>query len=251
MNLQDLAAPFPSADVEWRIQSAGVKGDKVWARCLAYITSRAVMQRLDDVCGPENWRNEYMFGPNNAVLCGIAIKVLFNANGSEWVTKWDGAENTDVEAVKGGLSSAMKRTAVQWGIGRYLYDLDEGFANVHENGKHYAGKNEKKGTPAFKWDPPPLPAWALPQSSAAAPPRQPKPQGAPSPTPKAASPADRLVGGKRLGDLSDAKLEEVLLWAREKGKADIEADCETLLEARNPVDHVHDDSGADGGGWGT
>ena len=44
--------------------------------------------------------------------------------------KWDAAENTQVEAVKGGRSGAMKRAAVQWGIGRYLYNLEEGFAQT-------------------------------------------------------------------------------------------------------------------------
>ena len=33
---------------------------------------------------------------------------------SEWVTKWDAAENTQVKPSKGGRSGAMKRAAVQW-----------------------------------------------------------------------------------------------------------------------------------------
>lgn len=51
---------------------------------------------------------------NGGVECGISIKI-----DGEWITKWDAAENTQVEAVKGGRSGAMKRAAVQWGIGRY------------------------------------------------------------------------------------------------------------------------------------
>ena len=31
----------------------------------------------------------------------------------EWVTEWDGADNSQVEAVEGGLSGATKRAAVQ------------------------------------------------------------------------------------------------------------------------------------------
>ena len=156
--LGDLAKPFPPSDIEWRIGQAGMKGDKVWAKVLAYITNRAIMDRLDSVCGPENWRNEFRYEAAGAVLCGLSIKW-----GDEWVTKWDGAENTDIEAVKGGLSNAMKRAGVQWGIGRYLYDLEEGWATVSESGTHYVPKNEKKGTPAFRWTPPTLPKWALPE----------------------------------------------------------------------------------------
>ncbi|WP_348253869.1 Rad52/Rad22 family DNA repair protein, partial [Salmonella enterica] len=72
------------------------------------------------------WRNEYRDIPNNGgVECGISIKV-----GSEWVTKWDAAENTQVGAVKGGRSGAMWRAAVQSGIGRYLHNLEEGFVQI-------------------------------------------------------------------------------------------------------------------------
>lgn len=154
MNLAKLKDPFPATDVEWRIQQSGVKDGKVWAMCLAYITSRAVMDRLDEVCGPENWRNEYQAAPQGGVMCGLSIKMT-----DGWVTKWDGAENTDIEGVKGGLSGAMKRAAVQWGIGRYLYDLDAGWAQVREKGMYSA--KTKDGT-WFKWDPPLLPAWAQP-----------------------------------------------------------------------------------------
>lgn len=157
MDLSALGDQFAPSDIEWRIGRAGVKNDKVWATCLAYITNRAIMDRLDAVCGPGGWRNEFRYEQGGAILCGLSIKI-----GDEWVTKWDGAEATDIEAVKGGLSNAMKRAGVQWGIGRYLYDLPEGRAEISESGTHYAPKNEKKNIPAFKWNPPKLPNWALP-----------------------------------------------------------------------------------------
>ena len=160
MNLTKLSDPFPAEDIEWRIQRSGMKNGKPWAMVLAYVTSRAIMQRLDDEVGPENWRNEFATGPSGGVLCGISIKV-----GGEWVEKWDGAENTDIESIKGGLSGAMKRAAVHWGIGRYLYRLESGFANFHDGGKHRdnikENKDDKYGKP-FRWDPPALPSWALP-----------------------------------------------------------------------------------------
>jgi hypothetical protein len=134
---------------------------------LAYVTNRAIMNRLDEVCGPENWKNEFKAAPDGGILCGISIKV-----GDEWVTKWDGAENTDIEAVKGGLSGAMKRAAVQWGIGRYLYKLEESWINANENGA-YRGKT-KDGTP-FKWDAPALPSWVLPKGSKSETHSEPKP----------------------------------------------------------------------------
>ena len=169
MDLSKLKDCFEPNDIEWRLQQCG-KGSngKIWGMALAYVTNRAIMNRLDEVCGPENWKNEYKAAPDGGILCGLSIKV-----GDEWVTKWDGAENTDIEAVKGGLSGAMKRAAVQWGIGRYLYKLEESWINSNENGA-YRGKT-KDGT-TFKWDAPTLPAWALPKGSKSEPHSEPKPK---------------------------------------------------------------------------
>lgn len=160
MNLERLRDPFPSSDIEWRVGRAGKNQKGVWAMCLAYLTNRAIMERLDEVCGPENWRNEYREAPAGGVLCGISIRI-----GDEWVTKWDGAENTEMESVKGGLSGSMKRAAVHWGIGRYLYHLPEGWATIHQNGEHFGKLPQKAGGDSFRWDPPGLPEWALPDGS--------------------------------------------------------------------------------------
>jgi hypothetical protein len=159
IDFSKLKVPFPEKDIEWRIQSAGKTGDRTWARVLAYVTNRAIMARLDDVCGPANWKNEFKEWIGKGVLCGISIKVE-----GEWITKWDGAEETAIDSTKGGLSASMKRAAVQWGIGRYLYDLEAGYAVISSNGKHYqAGKSGSYES--FKWDAPPLPAWALPEGT--------------------------------------------------------------------------------------
>lgn len=168
MNLQDLKAPFPPEDIEWRVSRAGKKNGKVWAKVLAYVTNRAIMDRLDDVCGPERWRNEFEKGPDGGVLCGISIMLEYEEphKSAAWVTKWDGAENTNIDPVKGGLSGSMKRAAVQWGIGRYLYNLDEGWADVNDNGAHFGRLPKDKGGDSFHWDPPKLPTWALPEGSA-------------------------------------------------------------------------------------
>jgi hypothetical protein len=164
VNLDELKKPFSADDIEWRVQRSGLKDGKPWAMVLAYVTNRAIQDRLDDVCGPENWKNEFVPAPDGGVLCGISILV-----GDKWVTKWDGAPNTNFEAVKGGLSGAMKRAAVQWGIGRYLYRLEATFANIAPDGI-YRDKVDDNGKPIwFRWNPPVLPKWALPTESATKP----------------------------------------------------------------------------------
>jgi hypothetical protein len=104
------------------------------------------MDRLDDVGGPRNWRGEFATGPNGGTICGISILI----NG-EWVQKWDGADNTDFEGIKGGLSDSFKRAGVKWGIGRYLYRLDTPWVACEQRGKSVVLKEK-----------PVLPQWALP-----------------------------------------------------------------------------------------
>lgn len=162
MDLKELGKPFPASDIEWRVQRSGVKNGKPWAMVLAYVTNRAILERLDKVCGHAGWQNKFIPGPTGGVLCGISIKC-----GSEWITKWDGADNTEVEAIKGGLSSAMKRAGSQWDIGRYLYNLEATFANVVDKGSNRGVAKDPDGKRvSFQWNDPQLPKWALPEGEA-------------------------------------------------------------------------------------
>lgn len=162
MNLEDLAKPFREDEYEWRIQSSGMSGGTPWARVLCYVTARAVMDRLDEVCGAENWKVSYDH-VGGGVMCHLAIRIVDeDVVAVEWVSKSDGAEETDVEKFKGGISGALKRAAVVWGIGRLLYKLESGFAECDKNTKKYPNYGKTKDGIAFSWKPPELPSWALP-----------------------------------------------------------------------------------------
>lgn len=120
---KQLKEPFSTDKVKWRVGKKSKDGNRGLA--LAYIDSRAVMDRLDDVVGPDNWQRKHDFGPDGEVLCGIGIRI-----DDEWIWKWDGAAQTKFEGEKGGLSDSFKRAAVSWGIGRYLYDLDSNWVDL-------------------------------------------------------------------------------------------------------------------------
>ncbi len=157
--MEKLKAPFSPSDIEWRIQSARLRNGNPEARVLAYVTNRAIQARLDQAVGVFGWRNEFKAGPGGGILCGISISVGENAAGEiRWITKWDGAENTNIEAVKGGLSSAMKRAASQWGIGRYLYALPEGKAVFTRDGEHFTKIDQNW----YNWNPPAMPSEFVP-----------------------------------------------------------------------------------------
>jgi hypothetical protein len=135
-----LKRPFPTSSISWRVGATNAKfaqdGEEVKGVPLAYIDARDVMDRLDDVAGPANWQDTYsVFG--SKTICRLAIRV----NG-EWIAKEDGAGDTDMEAEKGAISDALKRAAVRWGIGRYLYDLKSGRIVLGKKGDKWLGIND-------------------------------------------------------------------------------------------------------------
>lgn len=164
MILKNLTVQFREDEIEWRLDQVGMTVDKkIWGRCLAYVSARAIMDRLDDVCGPENWEVKYEFIAGKGVICRLSIQVEDGLTHLKyWVTKEDGAEETDFEPFKGGISSALKRAGNVWGMGRYLYNLDAGFIRIVEKGTPGARYGKTKENQPFYWVPPALPDWALP-----------------------------------------------------------------------------------------
>lgn len=106
-----LAAPIDPRDIKTRRQGG---------RDLSYITARTVMNRLDDVLGPDGWWDEYQ-PLDHSVICKLTIRL---PDGSI-ITKSDAggcagmADAGDDD--KSGFSDAFKRAAVKFGIGRHLY----------------------------------------------------------------------------------------------------------------------------------
>lgn len=161
-DLKELSTPFAANDLEWFVGMT--TKDKTKGLAMPYITNRAVQNRLDEVCGVDGWKNEYkalkdsdifdkdgtIKGKKFSYLCGISV---WSEQRKEWITKWDGAEETDIESLKGGLSAAMKRAATQLGIGRYLYYLDNPWVDIEQKGNSYVIKANQEFV---------LPPWALP-----------------------------------------------------------------------------------------
>ena len=133
MDLHRLSLPFPRAAIHWRVQGKPFERDgKHSAMALAYLDARDVMNRLDDVCGPDRWQSHFEETAKGRVICKLSIDASGNG---DWVTKSDGAGDTDVEGEKGGISDALKRAAVSWGIGRYLYRLESPWVACEINTK--------------------------------------------------------------------------------------------------------------------
>jgi len=154
--VEKLKEPFERKDIEFRVAKVSKRTRKVLV--LAYITSRAVMQKLDAIFGVDGWKDEYEV-LQNGVICKLSVKV----NG-EFITKQDAAPFTNIEALKGAFSDALKRAAVKFGVGRYLYQLTEFWADIVErkptkvnNKIHRYHSDNLSGW----WIEPELPDWAV------------------------------------------------------------------------------------------
>lgn len=159
----DLQKPFEAKDIKWRVQQAGVskKNGKPYVMAIPYVSNRAIQKRLDELFGVFGWENVFKATEDGAgYLCGITLH-----SGDKSVTKWDGANKTNIESLKGGLSGSMKRAAVQLGIGRYLYELDPVFARcdiiTFQNEAENSHRDKTSGQ-LIGWETPGLPEWALP-----------------------------------------------------------------------------------------
>ncbi len=133
---------------EVKFKPAQVKGNRCMA--LAYIDARAVMDRLDDAVGIDGWRDSYSVQPDGSVLCRLEIRI-----GGEWISREDvGGESEQPDKhdkAKAAHSDALKRAAVKFGIGRYLYHLPRVWVDYDPKRRQIIR-------------PPVLPAWALPDA---------------------------------------------------------------------------------------
>lgn len=127
-----LQAPFPQDEIQFRVQSVkkSKKGEGFYAIVLAYVDARAAQSRLDEVFGPGGWQtkyNEIGGDKQGGIICELTC---WDTMDDRWITKSDGAQWTDWEPVKGGISDAFKRACAKWGIGLYLYRLPAMYAKI-------------------------------------------------------------------------------------------------------------------------
>lgn len=145
----------PFKNIHWRIGSKNKDNTK--ARFLAYVDARDIMERLDKVVGVENWQNEFeKMDCTNTIIdwkkekrdgSSYPVKIVNKLDyekyvimqcklsifiNDKWVCKTDGAGARATETEKSLQSDALKRAAVLWGIGRYLYDVKSFYVELGE-----------------------------------------------------------------------------------------------------------------------
>ncbi len=125
MNIQDvnftaLTRPFDPRFISLRPGATTKEKDKALA--LVYADPRAYQERLDEVVGPANWSNHFEpvagKGDVETLLCNVSICLAYKGDIGYELTK-------DPECWAKAAAMAFKRACVQWGMGRYLYDLPQ------------------------------------------------------------------------------------------------------------------------------
>lgn len=103
------------ADIRWRVSNTWDKGNVKWGMLVGYIDSRTAMEALDAL--DPNWSSKMepiALGGESGIRCTLIV------NG---VAREDVGVVSNIDALKGAFSDALKRAAVHFGIGRELYEL--------------------------------------------------------------------------------------------------------------------------------
>jgi hypothetical protein len=127
--LETLSKPFEPREVEVKIQA--VNRDRTRAQVVAYVDARTVLDRLDEAVGPTGWSDSYEVLTNGTDDQGrrlVEVKCTLTVLG---VSKEDVGEG---DSLKAAFSDALKRAAVKFGVGRYLYRLPKLWADLDEKG---------------------------------------------------------------------------------------------------------------------
>lgn len=116
--MESLQAEFPFEQLGWKITHTFESQGRFFAYVAPFVDARAIQDRFDEVFGIDKWQVSYEKWGEKATKC--TISVFLN---ERWISKEDGSEESDYSSVKGGFSNSLKRAAVLWGVGRYLYNV--------------------------------------------------------------------------------------------------------------------------------
>ncbi len=118
------------------------------------------MDRLDAVVGIDGWQDQYQMLPDGSVVCKLRVRI------GDWIEKTDiggqSEQKDEHDKHKAAFSDALKRAAVKYAIGRYLYRVPKQWCDYEVNKKAFVTL-------------PTLPPEALPETPRQAMPPAPKP----------------------------------------------------------------------------
>ena len=157
-----LAAPFKESEISWVVVATTNKNtpqmSELWA---PYLEADPIIDRLDQVVGPDGWSLDIEAAGERAAICRLTILGVTKAGAGQIAAD----QKTD-QPFKAAATDALKRAAVLFGIGRYLHKVQNEWRKPTADGaRPKRGAAPKAPPPA----PRPSPAPASPPAQAAAP----------------------------------------------------------------------------------
>jgi hypothetical protein len=159
--LAQLSEPFDPSEIKWRVTHKSK--DERRGAVIAYADPRAYQDRLNKIVTPAGWSSSYHVctltnimrarGSNKEVMSGKVLstcKVTIDGIGEHSGTGEDWADEEC--AMTSSDAQAFKRACSAFGLGRYLYNLEEVWVDLDEH------KRPKRL--------PQLPKWAMPAKTA-------------------------------------------------------------------------------------
>jgi hypothetical protein len=162
---QLLSEPFDAAEIKWRVTATSTQqarhGPQKRGQLVAYADQRAYTDRLNQVFGEWGWTRSYEVqvaqnferrAPSDRTQTAIAAKVVVVSTvtihglgshtgvGEEWADDQNAATRAEAQA--------FKRACACFGLGRYLYNLDQTWGDLDQHNRPLHAPN--------------LPDWALP-----------------------------------------------------------------------------------------
>ena len=203
--LAQLSEPFDPHEINWRVTHTSKDGRR--GAVIAYANPRAYQDRLNKLLTAGGWSSSYhvctltnimrVRGQNKEVMSGKVLstcKVTIEGIGEHSATGEAWAD--DECAMTRADAQAFKRACSAFGLGRYLYNLDEVWVDLDEY-------KQPKTTPQ-------LPKWALPGNTVEAGKEVARPSG--EATPRNSS--DRV----KAAAIDPKVIEEIERYRRELGK---------------------------------
>lgn len=142
--------PFDPKFVKVRVGATDKSKTKGIA--LFYLDAREVRSRLTKVCGLDGWQSETKAIVAGNEFIGATCKLGIRMPNGEWVWHEDAGEPAKGgNKVKAAFSDAIKRAAVNFGVGAYLYYISPHWYALKANGNDFVQQ-------------PPLPEWARPSN---------------------------------------------------------------------------------------
>lgn len=144
--MERLSAPFQPGEEKYRPGPTWESDGTRWTKPLAFIDARTVFDRLDAVVGPGNWETHLERLAPGVYLCKLTVCAVTRSDIGM-------AGGNESEPDKAGASDAIKRAAVQFGIGRYLYGRELAPVRLERRGNDWVlprGWQPPKARPAVQ-----------------------------------------------------------------------------------------------------